>query len=197
MSKSVENPKVDFFFDKADKWQQELNLMRTISLECQLTEELKWGVPCYTFQNANIVLIHSFKEYCAFLFFKGSLLKDTDSILIQQSENVQAARQIRFTNLQEIIDLKAVLKTYIYQAVEVEKAGLKVELKKTSEFEVAEEFQKKLNEMPNLQKAFYALTPGRQRAYLLHFSQPKQSKTRESRVEKNIPNILDGKGLNN
>ena len=196
MSKTVENPKVDFFFDKADKWQQELNLMRTISLECQLTEELKWGVPCYTFQNANIVLIHSFKEYCAFLFFKGSLLKDTDSILIQQSENVQAARQIRFTNLQEIIDLKAVLKTYIYQAVEVEKAGLKVELKKTSEFEVAEEFQKKLNEMPNLQKAFYALTPGRQRAYLLHFSQPKQSKTRESRVEKNIPNILDGKGLN-
>ncbi len=196
MSKSVENPKVDFFFDKADKWQQELNLMRTISLECQLTEELKWGVPCYTFQNANIVLIHVFKEYCAFLFFKGSLLKDTDSILIQQSENVQAARQIRFTNLQEIIDLKAVLKTYIYQAVEVEKAGLKVELKKTSEFEVVEEFQKKLNEMPNLQKAFYALTPGRQRAYLLHFSQPKQSKTRESRVEKNIPNILDGKGLN-
>jgi uncharacterized protein YdeI (YjbR/CyaY-like superfamily) len=196
MSKSVENPKVDFFFDKADKWQQELNLMRTISLECQLTEELKWGVPCYTFQNANIVLIHSFKEYCAFLFFKGALLKDTDRILIQQSENVQAARQIRFTNLQEIIDLKAVLKTYIYQAVEVEKAGLKVELKKTSEFEVAEEFQKKLDEMPNLQKAFYALTPGRQRGYLLHFSQPKQSKTRESRVEKNIPNILDGKGLN-
>lgn len=196
MSKSVENPKVDFFFDKADKWQQELNLMRTISLECQLTEELKWGVPCYTFQNANIVLIHSFKEYCAFLFFKGALLKDTDSILIQQSENVQAARQIRFTNLQVIIDLKAVLKTYIYQAVEVEKAGLKVELKKTSEFEVAEEFQKKLDEMPNLQKAFYALTPGRQRAYLLHFSQPKQSKTRESRVEKNISNILDGKGLN-
>lgn len=196
MSKSVENPKVDFFFDKADKWQQELNLMRTISLECQLTEELKWGVPCYTFQNANIVLIHSFKEYCAFLFFKGALLKDTDSIMIQQSENVQAARQIRFTNLQEIIDLKAVLKTYIYQAVEVEKAGLKVELKKTSEFEVAEEFQKKLDEMPNLQKAFYALTPGRQRAYLLHFSQPKQSKTRESRVEKNISNILDGKGLN-
>lgn len=196
MSKSVENPKVDFFFDKADKWQQELNLMRTISLECQLTEELKWGVPCYTFQNANIVLIHSFKEYCAFLFFKGALLKDTDSILIQQSENVQAARQIRFTNLQEIIDLKAVLKTYIYQAVEVEKAGLKVELKKTSEFEVAEEFQKKLDEMPNLQKAFYALTPGRQRAYLLHFSQPKQSKTRESRVEKNISNILNGKGLN-
>jgi uncharacterized protein YdeI (YjbR/CyaY-like superfamily) len=196
MSKSVENPKVDFFFDKADKWQQELNLMRTISLECQLTEELKWGVPCYTFQNANIVLIHSFKEYCAFLFFKGALLKDTDRILIQQSENIQAARQIRFTNLQEIIDLKAVLKTYIYQAVEVEKAGLKVELKKTSEFEVAEEFQKKLDEMPNLQKAFYALTPGRQRAYLLHFSQPKQSKTRESRVEKNISNILDGKGLN-
>jgi uncharacterized protein YdeI (YjbR/CyaY-like superfamily) len=196
MSANVENPKVDFFFDKANKWHEELILMRKIALECQLSEELKWGVPCYTFKENNIVLIHAFKEYCAFLFFKGALLKDTDGILIRQSENVQAARQIRFTNLQEILDLRTVLKTYIYQAVEIEKAGLKVDLKKTSDFAVSEEFQKKLDEMPNLQKAFDALTPGRQRAYLLHFSQPKQSKTREARVEKNIPNILDGKGLN-
>ena len=196
MSQINANPKVEFFFDEAKKWQEELDVMRTIALDCQLTEELKWGVPCYTFQNANIVLIHAFKDYCAFLFFKGALLKDTDNILIQQSENVQAARQIRFTNLKEIIDLKDILKTYIYQAIEIEKAGLKVELKKTSEFEVSEEFQKKLDTMPDLQKAFFALTPGRQRAYLLHFSQPKQSKTRESRVEKNISRILDGKGLN-
>ncbi|WP_291146048.1 YdeI/OmpD-associated family protein [Flavobacterium sp. UBA7680] len=196
MSQINANPKVDFFFDEAKKWQAELEIMRTIALDCQLTEELKWGVPCYTYKESNVVLIHAFKEYCAFLFFKGALLKDTDGILIQQSENVQAARQIRFTNLKEIVELKDILKTYIYQAIEIEKAGLKVELKKTSEFAVSEEFQKKLDEMPNLQKAFHALTPGRQRAYLLHFSQPKQSKTREARVEKNIPNILDGKGLN-
>ncbi|KOP39345.1 hypothetical protein DBB36_20200 [Flavobacterium sp. WLB] len=196
MSQINANPKVDFFFDEAKKWQEELILMRKIALECQLSEELKWGVPCYTYKENNVVLIHSFKEYCAFLFFKGALLKDTDGILIQQSENVQAARQIRFTNLKEIVGLKDILKTYIYQAIEIEKAGLKVELKKTSEFEVSEEFQKKLDTMPDLQKAFSALTPGRQRAYLLHFSQPKQSKTREARVEKNIPNILDGKGLN-
>ncbi len=196
MSQVNANPKVDFFFDEAKKWQEELEIMRTIALDCQLTEELKWGVPCYTYKENNVVLIHAFKEYCAFLFFKGALLKDTDGILIQQSENVQAARQIRFTNLKEIVELKDILKTYIYQAIEIEKAGLKVELKKTSEFAVSEEFQKKLDEMPNLQKAFHALTPGRQRAYLLHFSQPKQSKTREARVEKNIPNILDGKGLN-
>lgn len=195
MSASVENPKVDFFFDKANNWYEELVLMRKIALECQLSEELKWGSPCYTYKENNVVLIHSFKEYCAFLFFKGALLKDTDGILIQQSENVQAARQIRFTNLQEIVDLKAILKTYIYQAVEIENAGLKVELKETSDFAVSEEFQKKLDEMPNLQKAFHSLTPGRQRAYLLHFSQPKQSTTREARVEKNIPNILEGKGL--
>ncbi|UUF15034.1 MULTISPECIES: YdeI/OmpD-associated family protein [Flavobacterium] len=196
MSQINVNPKVDFFFDEAKKWQEELILMRKIALECQLSEELKWGVPCYTYKDSNVVLIHAFKEYCAFLFFKGALLKDTDNILIQQSENVQAARQIRFTALKEIVDLKDILKTYIYQAIEIEKAGLKVELKKTSEFEVSEEFQKKLDAMPDLQKAFSALTPGRQRAYLLHFSQPKQSKTREARVEKNIPNILDGKGLN-
>ncbi|MTH17323.1 DUF1801 domain-containing protein [Flavobacterium sp. LC2016-01] len=190
------NPKVDFFFDKAVKWQEELELMRTIALECQLTEELKWGNSCYMYQDSNVVLIHAFKEYCAFLFFKGALMKDTDGILIQQSENVQAARHIRFTNLKEIVDLKPVLKTYIYQAIEIEKAGLKVNLKKTSDFPVSEEFQKKLNEDSELKKAFEALTPGRQRAYLLHFSQPKQAKTREARVEKHTQNILDGKGLN-
>ncbi|WP_281231761.1 YdeI/OmpD-associated family protein [Flavobacterium gelatinilyticum] len=196
MSSNSANPKVDFYFDKADKWQKELEQLRIIALDCQLTEELKWGSPCYTLGNRNIVLIHAFKEYCAFLFFKGALLKDTDNILIQQSENVQAARQIRFLGLQEIVDLKAVLKTYIYQAIEIEKAGLKVELKKTNEFPVSDEFQNKLDEMPDLKKAFYDLTPGRQRAYLLHFSQPKQSKTREARVEKSISDILKGKGLN-
>lgn len=190
------NPKVDFFFDKATKWQEELEQMRTIALECELTEELKWGNPCYMYQNNNVVLIHAFKDYCAFLFFKGALLDDTDGILIQQSENVQAARHIRFTNLQEIIDLKPILKTHIYEAIEIEKAGLKVILKKTSDFPVSEEFQKKLDENPELKQAFEALTPGRQRAYLLHFSQPKQAKTREARVEKHSQNILDGKGLN-
>ncbi|AYL96711.1 hypothetical protein HYN43_016010 [Mucilaginibacter celer] len=189
------NPKVDFYFAKSEKWRQELEQLRIIALDCGLTEELKWGSPCYTLGQSNIVLIHEFKEYCAFLFFKGALLSDTDNILIQQSENVQAARQIRFTNLEQITGLATVLKTYIYQAIEVEKAGLKVELKKTTEFLVAEEFQTKLNEMPALKIAFEALTPGRQRAYLLHFSQPKQSKTRQERVEKYIPQILIGKGL--
>ncbi|MDW8848780.1 YdeI/OmpD-associated family protein [Flavobacterium sp. MMLR14_040] len=190
------NPKVDFYFDKEKKWPKEQEQLREIVLECGLAEELKWGVPCYMHQKNNIVLIHSFKEYCALLFFKGALLKDTDDILIQQSANVQAARQIRFTNLQEIIDLKSVLKTYIFEAVEIEKAGLKVHLKKTVEFPVSDEFQQKLDENPELKKAFEALTPGRQRAYLLHFSQPKQAKTRESRVEKCIPLIFEGKGLN-
>jgi len=190
------NPKVDFYFDKEKKWQKEQEQLREIVLECGLAEELKWGVPCYMHQKSNIVLIHSFKEYCALLFFKGALLKDTDDILIQQSANVQAARQIRFTNLDEIIDLKSVLKTYIFEAVEIEKAGLKVHLKKTAEFRVSDEFQQKLDENSELKKAFEALTPGRQRAYLLHFSQPKQAKTRESRVEKCIPLIFEGKGLN-
>ena len=190
------NPKVDFYFDQEKKWQKEQEQLREIVLECGLAEELKWGVPCYMHQKSNIVLIHSFKEYCALLFFKGALLKDTDDILIQQSANVQAARQIRFTNLQEIIDLKSALKTYIFEAVEIEKAGLKVNLKKTAEFPVSDEFQQKLDENPDLKKAFEALTPGRQRAYLLHFSQPKQAKTRESRVEKYIPAIFEGKGLN-
>lgn len=190
------NPKVDFYFSKAGKWQEELEQLRTIALDCQLTEELKWGTPCYTHQKKNIVLIHDFKDYCAFLFFKGALLKDTEGILIQQSENVQAARQIRFTSLKEIVELKSTLKAYIYEAIEIEKAGLKVELKKTSDFPVSEEFQKQLDEDSKLKKAFEALTPGRQRAYLLHFSQPKQAKTREVRVEKSIPQILEGKGLN-
>lgn len=190
------NPKVDFYFTKAEKWQEELEQLRKIVLECELTEELKWGVPCYTFQKSNIVLIHDFKEYCALLFMKGALLDNSNGLLIQQTENVQAARQIRFTNLREIVDNKAILKAYIYEAIEVEKAGLKVELKKTTEYNIPEEFQQKLDESSSLKTAFEALTPGRQRAYLLHFSQPKQAKTREARVEKCIPQILDGKGLN-
>ena len=189
------NPNVDFYFSKSKEWQEEMVKLRTIALDCLLTEELKWGCPCYKFQENNIVLIHEFKDYCAFLFFKGALLSDTHGILIQQTENVQAARQIRFTNLVEIIELETILKTYIYEAIEVEKAGLKVELKKPSDFKIAEEFQNKLDENPDFKTAFYALTPGRQRGYLLHFSEPKQSKTREARVEKCMQQIFDGKGL--
>jgi len=190
------NPKVDFYFIKEKKWQEELEKLRTIILDCQLTEELKWGVPCYTFQKSNIVLIHVFKEYCAILFVKGALLKDANGILIQQTENVQAARQIRFTNVKEIVGMETILKDYIYEAIEVEKAGLKVNYKKATEFSIPDEFQHKLDENPTLETAFYALTPGRQRAYLLYFSAPKQSKTREARVEKCMPQILNGKGLN-
>ena len=190
------NPKVDFYFSKAGKWQDELEKLRMIVLDCRLTEELKWGVPCYTFQKRNIVLIHVFKEYCALLFFKGVLLNDPNGILIQQTEHVQAARQVRFTNLRQIVDMEQMLKAYIYEAMEVEKAGLKVKLKKTTAFVMPEELRIKLDEIPALKTAFDALTPGRQRAYLLHFSAPKQSKTRESRVEKCMQQILDGKGLN-
>ena len=190
------NPKVDFYFNEVKQWQEEIKKLRSIVLDCDLTEELKWGCPCYMFEKKNIVLIHTFKEYCALLFFKGALLKDPNGILIQQSKNVQAARQIRFTNLQEIEKLASVLKTYIYAAVEVEEAGLKVELKKTTEFTMPEEFQTKLNENPALKTAFEALTPGRQRGYLLHFSAPKQAKTRESRIEKSLQDIFEGKGLN-
>lgn len=190
------NPKVDFFFNKAGKWQKEVEKLRQIALDCSLTEELKWGCPCYTLEDSNIVLIHTFKEYCALLFFKGALLRDTKNILIQQTKNVQAARQIRFTNLREIVELKAVVKAYIQEAIEAEKAGLKVKLKKTTEFEIPEEFQRKLDESPALKTAFRALTPGRQRAYLLHFSSAKQSKTREERVAKYSRHILKGKGLN-
>ena len=190
------NPKVDFYFSKAKKWQEEISKLRTIVIDCGLTEELKWGVPCYMFNKSNIVLIHVFKEYCAFLFFKGSLLNDTNGILIQQTKNVQAGRQVRFTNGKEIAKMEPILKAYIYEAIEVEKAGLKVDLKKTNEFAIAEEFQKKLDELPALKTAFNALTPGRQRGYMLHFSASKQSKTLEARVEKCIQQILNGKGLN-
>ena len=195
MIKAGRNPKVDGFLRKAQKWQQELQKLRTIILDCPLTEEVKWRVPCYTHQSRNIVLIHGFKEYCALLFFKGVLLKDPNGILIQQTQNVQAGRQIRFTSIQQIVEMEPILKAYIHQAIEVEKAGLKVNKKKTSEFKIAEEFQKKLNQIPALKTAFAALTPGRQRAYLLYFSRAKQSKTRESRVEKSMPQILKGKGL--
>jgi len=189
------NPKVDWFFSKAGKWQKEFEQLRTIVLGCDLIEELKWGQPCYTFEKSNIVLIHGFKEYCALLFFKGALLKDAQGILVQQTENVQAARQIRFTNVREIVKVKATLKKYIYEAIEVEEAGLKVNLKKTTAFAVPEEFQNKLDKSPALKTAFEALTPGRQRGYLLYFSAAKQSKTREARVEKYMKQILKGKGL--
>jgi uncharacterized protein YdeI (YjbR/CyaY-like superfamily) len=189
------NPKVDFYFAKDGKWQQELEKLRTICLDCGLAEELKWGTPCYTFENNNIVLIHTFKEYCALLFFKGALLSDPNGILVQQTENVQSARQIRFTSAKEIGKMKAVLKTYIYEAIEVEKAGLKVKLKKMTEFKTPEEFKKKLDKNRALKTAFEALTPGRQRGYLLYFSSAKQSQTRESRIEKYMPQILKGKGL--
>jgi uncharacterized protein YdeI (YjbR/CyaY-like superfamily) len=190
------NPKVDFYFKKAKKWQNEFEKLRTIILDCHLAEELKWGQPCYTFQKRNIVLIHGFKEYCALLFFKGALLKDADAILIQQTENVQAARQIRFTNVREIVQMAPILKAYIDEAIEVEKAGLEVKLKKTSDFPIPEEFRDKLDELPALKTAFEALTPGRQRAYIFYFSAPKQSKTRAARVGKCMQQILDGKGLN-
>lgn len=191
------NPKVvDRFLDRAKKWQQEMKLLREICLDCGLTEEFKWMHPCYTFQGKNVVLIHGFKEYCALLFHKGVLLKDTNNILIQQTEKVQSARQIRFTSLQEIIDLKSTIKAYIFEAMEVEKAGLEVPMKKTSEFKMPDEFKVPLDNDPDLKAAFQGLTPGRQRGYLLYFSQAKQSTTRTSRVEKYIPKILQGKGLN-
>jgi uncharacterized protein YdeI (YjbR/CyaY-like superfamily) len=189
------NPKVDFYFTKAKKWREEVELLRTIVLDCGLTEELKWGCPCYTIDNNNIVLIHDFKEYCALLFFKGALLHNTDGLLIQQTENVQAARQMRFTNVLEIVEKKGIIKANIFEAIEVEKAGLKVMLKKPAEFSIPAEFQSKLDTVPALRSAFGSLTPGRQRAYYLYFSAPKQPKTREARVEKSIPQIMNGKGL--
>ena len=188
------NPRVDGFLRKAKKWRDEFEELRMVCLDCGLTEELKWGKPCYTYQTSNIVLIHGFKDYCALLFFKGALLKDPKGFLIQQTENVQAARQIRFTNLREIVQMEPTLKAYIKEAKE--KAGLEVSYKKTSEFAVPEEFRNRLDESPALKKAFEALTPGRQRGYLLYFSAAKQSKTREARVEKCVQQILNGKGLN-
>lgn len=195
MTKSRTNPKVDEFLGKAKKWKEEYETLRTIVLDCELTEEFKWMHPCYTFENKNIVLIHGFKEYCALLFHKGALLQDAHGLLIQQTENVQGARQIRFTNVQEIVATESILKAYIHEAIEVEKAGLEVEFKKNEEFIIPEELHNKFDDMPALKTAFEALTPGRQRAYILYFSQAKQSKTRESRIEKCMQKILDGKGL--
>jgi uncharacterized protein YdeI (YjbR/CyaY-like superfamily) len=189
------NPKVDWFFNKATQWQEEYAKLREIALDCGLNEELKWGHPCYTQKGKNIVLIHGFNDYCAYLFHKGALLRDDHGILIQQTQNVQSARQIRFTGLKEIKKLEPVLKSYIQQAMEVERAGLKVPLKKTTEFDMPEEFRQKLKELPALKKAFQALTPGRQRGYLLHFSSAKQAKTREARIEKHLERIMEGKGI--
>jgi uncharacterized protein YdeI (YjbR/CyaY-like superfamily) len=189
------NPKVDWFFTKTSKWQEEYSALRMLVLDCGLTEELKWGCPCYTVEKSNIVLIHGFKDYCALLFMQGALLKDENGILIQQTENVQSARQIRFANMEELLKNKSTIKAYIKEAIAIDKAGLKVELKKTTEFKMPEEFQMVLDEMPELKIAFQALTPGRQRGYLLFFSAPKQVKTREARIEKSIQKILEGKGL--
>ncbi|MEC2062130.1 YdeI/OmpD-associated family protein [Bacillus inaquosorum] len=195
MSNSRTNPKVDEFLSKATKWKEEYEKLRNICLDFELTEEFKWKHPCYTFNNKNIVLIHGFKEYCALLFHKGALIKDDHGILIQQTENVQAARQIRFTNVQEIVEMETILKAYIHEAIEVEKAGLEVDFKKDTEYKIPEELQSKFDEIPALKAAFEALTPGRQRAYILYFSQAKQSKTRESRIEKYMEKILNGQGL--
>ncbi|SOE22429.1 Uncharacterized conserved protein YdeI, YjbR/CyaY-like superfamily, DUF1801 family [Spirosomataceae bacterium TFI 002] len=189
------NPKVDWFFSKKSKWQEEYAELRTIVLSCGLSEELKWGCPTYTVGKSNIVLIHGFKDYCALLFMQGALINDTKGILIQQTENVQAARQIRFTNIDEILNKTETIKTYIREAIENDKKGLKVELKKTSEYEVPQEFQAVLDDMPELKTAFESLTPGRQKSYIFYFSSAKQSKTRETRIEKYIPKILDGKGM--
>ena len=190
------NPKVDWYFSKAKKWPEALALLRTIVLGCKLKEELKWGCPCYTIPEGNVVLIHAFKEYCALLLFKGALLQDAEGILIQQTKNVQSARQIRFTDASEIVELRRVVKAYILEAIEIEKAGLKVELKKATEYPIPEEFKSALDSSAALKKAFFALTPGRQRGYLLYFSSAKQSKTRDARVEKYVKQILGGKGLN-
>ena len=190
------NPKVDGYLRRAEKWQKEFERLRTIALGCELTEELKWGQPCYTIQNKNIVVVQGFKDYCAIMFFKGALLKDAEGLLVKPGENTQASRQIRFSNVREIVRLQPVLTAYIHEAIDVEKAGLKVTLRKTADLEMPEEFQTKLDESPALKKAFYALTPGRQRGYLFYFSQAKQAKTRESRVAKCRGQILKGKGLN-
>lgn len=188
--------KVDAFMERSDKWQEAFEKLRGILLDCSLTEELKWGNPCYTYQDNNVVLMHGFKEYCALLFFKGALMADPEGILVIQSENVQATRQIRFTDVKQITKLARTLKAYVYEAIEVERSGMKVTFKKTEEFTMPEEFQQKLDKMPKLKKSFDALTPGRQRGYLLFFAAAKQSKTRISRIEKYMDQILEGKGLN-
>ena len=184
------------FFEDPSKWQKEYKLLRKIILDCGLKEEFKWGKPCYTVQNSNIVFIHGFKDYCALLFNKGALLKDTEDILVQQTKNVQSARQIRFTGAEEIEKRKDIVKVFVYEAIEVEKAGLEVEMKKTSDYDIPEELKKALKENPDLKEAFEELTPGRQRGYLLHFSDAKESKTRTRRIEKYTQKILEGKGWN-
>lgn len=189
------NPKIDKYIDRNPEWAEEIKRMRAIILDCGLEETLKWGVPCYTYQEHNVVLIHVFKSYCAILFFKGALLKDSKKLLVQQTANVQAARQLRFTEAKEITKLAATIKAYVHEAIAVEKAGLKVQLKQTREFEMPEEFKRRLDKSARLKKAFEALTPGRQRAYLLHFSSAKQASTREARVEKYLDQILAGKGI--
>ena len=196
MPAAVTNPKVDAYFSRRDSWQEEFTRLRRILLDTGLSEDLKWGEPCYTLNGANIVLIHGFKDYCALLFFKGALMTDTAGVLIQQTKNVQAARQIRFTSADEISGMENVLKAYVAEAAEIERSGAKIDFKGTDKFAVPEEFQAKIDSTPSLKTAFEALTPGRQRAYLLHFAQPKQAKTRESRIEKAMPQILAGKGLN-
>ena len=196
MTNSKLNPKVDAFLSRSEKWREEFETLREIALDCELVEDLKWGVPCYTVKSKNVVLIHGFKEYCALLFVKGALLKDAEKLLIQQTDNVQAARQIRFTHVEEIAENKTKIKAYIQEAIEIEKAGLKVDTKKNIELTIPEELQKTFNEVPGLETAFKSLTPGRQRAYVLHFSQAKQAKTREARVQKYVQHILNGKGLN-
>ncbi len=196
MAMCDKNPEVDFFFERPGKWQEEYKKLRSIILDCGLSEEYKWMHPCYSLDGKNIVLIHGFKDYCALLFMKGALMKDPKGILIQQTENVQAGRQVRFTKIQDVYQLESTLKKYILEAIDIERAGLKVELKETVEFDTPEEFIDKLEGVPGLQEAFEKLTPGRQRGYLLFFSSPKQAKTREARIEKSIPQILRGKGLN-
>ncbi len=189
------NPKVDWYFVKHEPWEKALRALRAIALDCELVEELKWGCPCYTRDGTNIVLIHVFKAYCAMLFFKGALLKDARGILVQQTKNVQVARQLRFTEATEVVKLKQTVKAYILEAVAVEKSGVQVKLKETADFDMPEEFERELKRQPALRKAFHALTPGRQRGYLLHFSAAKQSKTRAARVAKCVEPILAGKGL--
>lgn len=190
------NPKIDAFLSSAQKWQKEMKKLRSILLDCGLTEELKWGLPCYSFENKNIVIIQGFKDYCALLFFKGFLLNDPEGILIRTGPNTKVGRQVRFTDARQITKLEKVLKAYVYQAIEVERAGLKVPVDKNEKLVLPEEFKSKLNELPALKIAFKALTPGRQRAYAFFFSQPKQSKTRASRIDKYVRQILDGRGLN-
>ncbi len=195
MAKGVKNPKIDPFFRKSKQWKDEFEKLREIVLECELTEDFKWMHPCYTHDDKNIVLIHGFKEYCALLFHKGALLKDPHGVLIQQTENVQSARQIRFTDVGQIEQMQLIIQSYIDEAIEVEKAGLQVEFKQTKEYEMPEELLNKFAEIPELKTAFEALTPGRQRGYLYFFAGAKQSKTRESRIEKYLPHILEGKGM--